>query len=588
MKKLKFILTGPFAALVIVGFCIFAYIAYNGAKDSVEILVTKLAKNSSDNIKSHLDLLLDEAQDAAQINALSTASGQLTLKYIFEKPEVVFLTQHKKFHNIDDTYFGRYDGAIVGVDKETDKYLLKITTNFPNRDFIELDENGSRGSVVKTNTYDATSRDWFKLAKEKNSSVWSNVYIFKNKGKLGLTAASPAFDTNKAFLGVFGVHLTLDSLSEFLNSVKVGEHTVTYIVEQNGEIIASSASTNIAKPDDLNKSKLIRITAAESNNSVIAGSYDKILNNYHTLLNAVDKPFKAEIGNTNYIIQTTIYKDKYGIFWYIINATDEMDFMGGVYTLALQSIALALGLLFVILAIGSILANKIASPLIELSKSSKDVANGSFGTTSYIKGTGEEISALIDSFNSMSLQLKDYFTNLNELNADLEYKVKERTIELESAHRNIQDSIKYASLIQHNILPRDEIFKMAFEDYFIVWEPRDTVGGDIYLMEKLEDKNEFILIVVDCTGHGIPGAFVTMLVKAVERQIFGHIKNGSLKPSPALILKSFNQIIKAILKQDSVDTKTDAGFDGAVLLYNKDEQYIKYASAKTTMFCFIQ
>ncbi|MDR0455245.1 MAG: SpoIIE family protein phosphatase [Treponema sp.] len=84
------------------------------------------------------------------------------------------------------------------------------------------------------------------------------------------------------------------------------------------------------------------------------------------------------------------------------------------------------------------------------------------------------------------------------------------TGEIEEHHKTIMDSINYARKIQMNLLPPNSALARAFSDYSVIWKPRDVVGGDIYWMKQF-DKGT-ILCVCDCTGHGTPGALLTMLV----------------------------------------------------------------------------
>ena len=161
--------------------------------------------------------------------------------------------------------------------------------------------------------------------------------------------------------------------------------------------------------------------------------------------------------------------------------------------------------------------------------------------------------------------------------------LKKQSDEIKSAHKNTKDSINYASLIQQAILPHQEILNTYTKDSFIFWQPKDTVGGDIYFIEELKSKNEILIMVIDCTGHGVPGAFVTMLVKAVETQIIARINEGALKPNPADILAYFNKSIKTMLKQEKRST-SNAGFDGAIIYYDKKTQVLKFAGAETPLF----
>ena len=182
---------------------------------------------------------------------------------------------------------------------------------------------------------------------------------------------------------------------------------------------------------------------------------------------------------------------------------------------------------------------------------------------------------------------------VEELSKNLEKKVIERTHDLHEAKNTVEkmlkdtkDSIEYASLIQHALIPNQALFEDLFEDFFTFWRPKDIVGGDIYLFERLNE-NESILMVIDCTGHGVPGAFVTMLVKAIERQVIAILNSKEVSViSPAWILEYFNKTIKNLLNQEDEHSisNSNAGFDGGILYYNKKDKIIKYAGAETPLF----
>lgn len=170
-----------------------------------------------------------------------------------------------------------------------------------------------------------------------------------------------------------------------------------------------------------------------------------------------------------------------------------------------------------------------------------------------------------------------------KINLELQASIKE----LEFLYGNLQDSITYAAQIQNAIIPPAGLLEKYFVEHFVLWEPKDTVGGDIYLFEELRHDDECLLMVIDCTGHGVPGAFVTMLVKAIEREVIGKINQGNDDVSPAKILKHFNKVMKKLLKQEEVDRLLDSGFDGGVLYINKKEKIVRFAGAQTP-FIYVQ
>ena len=181
---------------------------------------------------------------------------------------------------------------------------------------------------------------------------------------------------------------------------------------------------------------------------------------------------------------------------------------------------------------------------------------------------------------------------VEELTENLELKIQERTMDLVEAKKEVdainkhtRDSIEYASLIQSALMPISGSLAPYFKDYFVTWTPKDTVGGDIWLFSELRHQDESLLMFIDCTGHGVPGAFVTMIVKAVEREVVSIINhNATMDVSPAWIMGYFNKTIKKLLRQETKDSLSNAGFDGGIIYYNRRKQILKFAGAETPLF----
>lgn len=156
--------------------------------------------------------------------------------------------------------------------------------------------------------------------------------------------------------------------------------------------------------------------------------------------------------------------------------------------------------------------------------------------------------------------------------------VEEKSQQLEIAKKKITDSIEFASIIQSDTLPLDKNLDKFYSDYFMCWLPKDIVGGDIYQFMFEGDKS--LLFIIDCTGHGVPGAFMTMMVKTVLESIV----NSTNFDDPAKILQLLSRTIRTQLKQDIADSKSDAGLDGGIFFYDKSQGLVRYAGAKTPLF----
>jgi predicted ATPase/serine phosphatase RsbU (regulator of sigma subunit)/tRNA A-37 threonylcarbamoyl transferase component Bud32 len=162
---------------------------------------------------------------------------------------------------------------------------------------------------------------------------------------------------------------------------------------------------------------------------------------------------------------------------------------------------------------------------------------------------------------------------------NLEAKVKERTLELaklneELALKNqhITDSIQYAVNIQLAILPNPDEIKKYFQDLFVLFLPKDIVSGDFYWFSKVN--NTIFLAVVDCTGHGVPGALMSMIGNTILNQLVNERK----LTDPAQILRYLNFYVRTILKQDTEDTNSSDGMELCLCKIEGEEIY--FAGAK--------
>ncbi|MCP4353269.1 MAG: AAA family ATPase [Desulfobacterales bacterium] len=156
---------------------------------------------------------------------------------------------------------------------------------------------------------------------------------------------------------------------------------------------------------------------------------------------------------------------------------------------------------------------------------------------------------------------------------------REREI-TEAINKEIMDSIRYAKMIQSSILPNQYQVKSFLPDSFFLWMPKDIVGGDFYIADFFEQG--FIIAVIDCTGHGVPGAFMTMIASTGLRRI---IKDESCH-DPGEILKRLNVIIKKTLKQDTDYAFSDDGLDAAICFVNPKENTLIFAGAKLPLIYF--
>ncbi len=168
----------------------------------------------------------------------------------------------------------------------------------------------------------------------------------------------------------------------------------------------------------------------------------------------------------------------------------------------------------------------------------------------------------------------------NKLKQDSNKKLQaQNRIILEKTHE-IEQSIKYAKGIQTTFLPEKEVLDELLPDNFIYFQPKDIVSGDFYWFKASADKKKILIACADCTGHGVPGALMSMVGINILQQIFSNHKS----IAPASILKNLNNEIKHSLKQNTEQNKQRDGMDISLVCFDLETNKLLYSGANRSLF----
>ncbi len=171
----------------------------------------------------------------------------------------------------------------------------------------------------------------------------------------------------------------------------------------------------------------------------------------------------------------------------------------------------------------------------------------------------------------------------------LENKVNERTAQLNEQKEKLQqssikitDGINYAEKIQSAMLPTSEIFEKRFSGFFILYKPRDIVSGDFYWAREIIYKNNpyIITVAADCTGHGIPGALISMLGMSLLNEI---IRQKEIT-KPSQVLEKLRAEIKRALKQKGKIEDQTEGIDMVICVINLKTRELQYSGANNPLY----
>lgn len=192
-------------------------------------------------------------------------------------------------------------------------------------------------------------------------------------------------------------------------------------------------------------------------------------------------------------------------------------------------------------------------------------------------------------------------SKLRKYNEQLENQVKERTLKIErqkeeiqtnrdlvlkqkehieGIHKEVTDSINYAKRIQSSALPDLRLLNEHFSDHFILFKPRDVVSGDFYWLAHVED--QIIITVVDCTGHGVPGAFMSMLGMSLLKEIV--VKEYITQPD--IILRRLRKEVIRALGQTGLSGEQKDGMDISLCSINTGTLEMLWAGANIPCYIF--
>lgn len=247
----------------------------------------------------------------------------------------------------------------------------------------------------------------------------------------------------------------------------------------------------------------------------------------------------------------------------------------------------------------------ITDPIKKLVDKVNRISDGHLNERAEIVGNNE-IASLSEQFNSMIEQLESYYYELEEkvrertaeiqsqkeeieaqrdsiqeqrnILSDINKSLQKAYSEIEEQKKHIEDSIHYAKRIQNAILPPDDFVAEVMKNAFILYKPKDIVSGDFYWISRTKDKVH--VAAVDCTGHGVPGAFMSI----VGNNQLNYAVNVKKANKPDEILNALNEGVTKALRQTRISSSVKDGMDIALVSIDYEHKKLEYAGAYNPMF----
>jgi serine phosphatase RsbU (regulator of sigma subunit) len=261
--------------------------------------------------------------------------------------------------------------------------------------------------------------------------------------------------------------------------------------------------------------------------------------------------------------------------WVIMSEIDKDEAFSHVYDLRNNIIVIFFGLLISIAFASLFISRKITKPIKELTKRAEELATGNLEVEIDPRG-GDEIGTLSKSFIHMQHSVQDLVHNLEDKVAARTEELSKQKDVVEEKNREIVDSINYALRLQKAIIPTPAKVKSALPNSFVYFKPKDIVSGDFYWMN--ENDGKVIIGAIDCTGHGVPGAMVSVVgANGLNRCV----KEFNLT-QPNTILDKLSELVQETFESGEHQVKD--GMDGALCSIDLKKKTLTYAGAHNPLW----
>ncbi len=311
-------------------------------------------------------------------------------------------------------YYGNRAGQNIGLyrhSREKGELRMKFTPG-EHRKIYQID--GIKGplhsKVVEQKLFDPRERPWYKAGMTAGQETWTSVYIDFGTLELVATRARKVLNQEGEFEGVVATDMSLAALNNFVSDLNISPHGLAFIVEQDGNLIASSCSPNVQQNAE---GQNIRVNVAHSGHPLLSEIYQHLQPHLkdHIPLTPQTLHYTDSQGRGIYVAYNH-FRDSAGLDWINVVAMPSEDFMGGISANVLRTIFLGISATILVLLIGFRILHWVSDDLKVLSKAVSKVGSGMLEEPINIQRK-DEIGNLAKSFLAMQRRLQtDYLTGL--------------------------------------------------------------------------------------------------------------------------------------------------------------------------------
>ncbi|MEG4802495.1 ATP-binding protein [Microcoleus sp. ARI1-B5] len=420
---LRTVLIVPFVLQIVGAVGLVGYLSFRNGQKAVNNLASQLMSEVSLRVEQNLQVylttphLINQSKlDVVKLGLLKMENLSPWEKYLWRQVQLYPYINFTSIGNENGDYrsgeqLSNGSRTMNAIEKSTGFNFYSYNTN----------DRGERTTVVTVvKSFDNRQHPAYKAAVKAGKPTWSSVFVSLLEPTLIMTAIQPVYSDKNQLEGVLVAALRLDHLGNFLNNLKVGKSGQTFIIDRQGNLLATSTTEKPFRTRG-NEQQLFKV--AESSNPFTQATA-KYLTAKFDKFNQIKKSqlLNFEIKGKRQFLKVLPFQDGKGLDWLIVVVVPEADFTEEIDANTRTTILLCLAALGVAVAIGILTSRWVTNPILRLNTAAKNIAKGEWDTTVESERS-DELGELAKSFNSMAQQLQQSFETL-------EQRVQERTAEL--------------------------------------------------------------------------------------------------------------------------------------------------------------
>ncbi|MCB0210086.1 MAG: PAS domain S-box protein [Anaerolineae bacterium] len=468
-------------------------LSFGSGRDAVNALAYQLQLETAARIEQELDRYLEIPILINEINAdnihtgLIDATDQTAL-------ESYFWNQIQRFDNASYIYWGNQAGGFVGAGRVRQggtPFTIEVTDNFEPGAFeiYAADEQGRRTALLSaTADYNASLRPWYVAAQQAHQPVWSEIFPEFTNRELSVAASHPVYDSNGKLQGVLGTEIALEQVNTFLRGLKIGKTGQAFIIDRNGQMLASSTIEGVALADRFNRQPP---TAFNSQEPLVRAGVDYLVAQFGSLT-GIDhsQQLLFDYEGSEHFLQIMPLSDKSGLDWLIVVVIPRSDFMEQINRNLYTTLGLSLLGLVAAISLGVLTSRWITKPILRLNEATQALAAEAWQIDSdtALKTTAkrhDEVGQLAQSFSLMASQLQTTVAELRRHRDHLEELVAERTAKIKEVNEALTEDILRRERIEQEL----SIFAQIVEHggYAVIDTDLDIRSNNARFKDWIED-----------------------------------------------------------------------------------------------------